>query len=449
MSTISKIGSIIKNIFAGRLRNTPQPESIPNDLFNWYTNTVNRASKYKTVLPRNPTADQLRNFAKNPIVRRPINYIEDTICNMDYFFENVDKNDTNDYSEQKKLVRKIIEQPNLIHNRQKLFRMILEDIIVLDSGACEKVVSGDPSHPLYLYPTDGFTIQYVIPYNYTDPNAPVYMQMQQGEMKYFTTKQLAYLKRQHFTDRPQGLSPVLSAYNYITYLLNANERADGVASNATADFLISLGEGVNETDRERFATYMSEEIEGTGKIPVAAGSKSIDTKQIRAINKDGCYLDWQRFLMNIVALAFPFPQEKMGINTTSDRNSMEDYEAVMINELIKPYANILQDFVNTDILGMLGYDKLFKMSFVYEATEAQKTSKSARLTKELISGGITENEFREQMGYGKSDSKYADMTTTEKSANINKDLGINGGYNGSGDLKNNYSDKPTDNKMNS
>ena len=50
-------------------------------------------------------------------------------------------------------------------------------------------------------------------------------------------------------------------------------------------------------------------------------------------------------------------------------------------------------------------------------------SKSNRLTKELTLGGISENEFRKQMGYAKSDSKYADMTSDERKANINKDIG--------------------------
>jgi hypothetical protein len=443
-----ELWSSIKSVFAGRPKNVPDPQTIPNDLFNWYTSTVNRTSKYKTVLPRNPTADQLRNFAKNAIVRRPINYIEDTLCNMDYILDNKDINDTNDYTAQKAIARAVIEQPNLIHSRSKLFRMILEDLVVLDSGACEKVPAGDPRHPLYLYPTDGFTIQYVIPYNYTDPNAAVYMQRQQGEMRYFTMNQLAYLKRNHFTDRPQGLSPVLTAYNYIVYLLNANERADAVASNATADYLISLGEKVSESDRERFATYMAEEIEGTGKIPVVAGSDSVDAKQIRAINKDETRIPWQEFLMSIVALSFPFPKEKMGITGSNDRSTAEDLDSIVTNELVKPYGNILEDFVNNDILRMLGYDKLFGMSFVYAQSEAQKTAKSKRLTAELVAGGITENEFRDQMGYARSSSEYADLTTSEKTAKINYDLPANnGGYNGVGDIKNNYDGKPTDNKM--
>jgi len=151
--------------------------------------------------------------------------------------------------------------------------------------------------------------------------------------------------------------------------------------------------------------------------------------------------------MSIVALAFPFPKERMGITGSNDRSTAEDLDSILMNELIKPYANIMQDFVN-DILKTLGYDKLFKMSFVFAETEKQKTAKSERLTKELIAGGLTENEFRSAMGYKQSDSKYADMTTSEKTATINKDIpSNNGGYNGGGDIKNNYQDKPTENKM--
>jgi phage portal protein BeeE len=444
-----KLWESIKNIFAGRPKNSPEPVTVPNDLFNWYANIANQKNKqYKNILPRNPSIEQLRNFAKNAIIRRPINYIEDTICNLKYQLVNVDINDETDYAVQKLIAINTVEQPNIIHSRKQLFRMVLEDLVVLDSGACEKAIGGNPLRPLYLYPTDGSTLQYVIPYNYTDENAALYAQRQYDGIKYFTAKQIAYLKRNHFTDRPQGLSPVLAAYNYIVYLLNSNERADGVASNATADFLINLGEGVTDTIRQEFIKYMEEEIQGTGTIPVTAGNNNVDTKQIRAINKDGLYLEWQQFLMGVIAIAFPFPKEKMGITSSNDISTAADLDSIMVNELIKPYASIIEDFVNLDILKTLGYDKLFKFSFVYEETETQKTSKSARLTKEMIAGGLSENEFRLQMGYKQSSSRYADMTTSEKTATINKDIpSNNGGFNGSGDKKNNYQDVPTDNKM--
>ena len=54
---------------------------------------------------------------------------------------------------------------------------------------------------------------------------------------------------------------------------------------------------------------------------------------------------------------------------------------------------------------------------------------------EYYKGAITENEVRNEMGYNLSDSPYANMTYPEKTANINVDLGIAGGFNGNGNMK--------------
>ena len=54
---------------------------------------------------------------------------------------------------------------------------------------------------------------------------------------------------------------------------------------------------------------------------------------------------------------------------------------------------------------------------------------------EYYKGVLTENEVRRIMGYEESTSDYANMTYPEKTANINVDLGIAGGFNGNGNIK--------------
>ena len=48
------------------------------------------------------------------------------------------------------------------------------------------------------------------------------------------------------------------------------------------------------------------------------------------------------------------------------------------------------------------------------------------------------------MGYELSESTYADMTYPEKTATINCDLGIAGGFNGNGNIKDTTKDVPQD-----
>ena len=54
---------------------------------------------------------------------------------------------------------------------------------------------------------------------------------------------------------------------------------------------------------------------------------------------------------------------------------------------------------------------------------------------EYYRGAITENEFRDNMGYPQSDSPYASLTYPEKTVKINVDNGLAGGFNGVGNVK--------------
>ena len=433
-------------VYAGRKMKIPGYSLIPNMFFNWFQGLRN--PKYNQVLPKDITVPQLRQFARNAIVRIPIEHIEDVISRTLIDITNVDPDDPNDYKEQKRILKKILKNPNAVQSRVPFLKMLLEDLLVYGAAAFQKAYGGDPSRPLWLYPTDASTLQFVVPYDYQNADAARFMQQQPQGQKYFTAKEVAYIQKNYFSDRPQGLSPLRAAYDYIQYLLNANERADNVASNATADFLVSLGEGITDDKRNAFIKYFEEDIQGTGTIPVVAGTNNVDTKQIRAINKDGLYQEYQEFLMIIIGLAFGYPPERMGVLRSGDRSTAQEIDLQILENCVKPYANVIIDMVNEHIVEALGYGDILKASFAFTESEDQKTSKSNRLTKELISGGITENEFRVMMGYAKSDSEYADLTIKEATAKMNQDMpSNNGGFSGLGEQKNNYGDKVTDNKM--
>ena len=254
-------------------------------------------------------------------------------------------------------------------------------------------------------------------------------------MKYFTAKEVAYLQREYFTYQPYGLSPVMTAYRYIDYYLSAVDQSNSKATNGTADYLIDLKD-VSNDERERFIQYFNEEIEGTGKIPIINGTE-IETKQIRSSFGESSYLNWQDKLTTIIGVAFGMPPEKLGLMIANDRSTGEDQENAMMQELIKPYASMYEDLINTYVIGALGWEGILKFRLVYEESEQQKTIKSKRLIDEYYRGAITENEFRDNMGYAQSNSPYASMTYPEKTVKINVDNGLAGnfGFNGIGNVK--------------
>lgn len=135
----------------------------------------------------------------------------------------------------------------------------------------------------------------------------------------------------------------------------------------------------------------------------------------------------------MVCSAFPYPVEKM-INVSADRSTTEDFETRIIDELVKPYANLLEDAYNTHIINALGFGDILEFKYVYEDNENLKTKKWDRLNNAFIAGTITINEWRESVGLNPLISDYANLAGDERKAVINKELGMNG-FNGVGNIK--------------
>ncbi len=406
----------------------PDMRAAPTDRYGYKVYT---SQQYKSAIPKNPTAEILRNFAKNPVVGQPIDAVRDRITRMRY--EIRPKVAGRKYTKQIRIIRNIIDNPNIDQTRRKFESMLIADMLVLDAGCFEVCKSDDPNHPLYLYPVDGATVQHVIPMDYTNPFAYKYMQSNSEGNVYFKRDELCFISRNQFTNKPYGLSPVTKAYDYIRYFLDGAESASEQVSLKTADMAIDLGEEATPDTIDKFREYMANEIEGTGKIPILGGAKNAKTMQIRSFTADNLYLNWENFLITVIANAFPYPVEKL-INVSADRSTVEDFETRIIEELVKPYAILLEDAYNTHVINALGFGDILEFHYVFEDSEDMKTKKWNRLNSAYTAGTITENEVREAIGLPKSTSKYADLTSDERKAVINKELGVNG-FNGLGNVK--------------
>ena len=144
------------------------------------------------------------------------------------------------YTKQIKLIKNIIDNPNIDQTRRKFEAMILDDILTLDAGAFEVCKSKNPNHPLFLYPIDGATVQHVVPMDYTDIDGYKYMQINDNGNTYFTRRELCFLSKNNFTHKPFGLSPVLKAYDYIRYYIEGVDKTNEDVSTKTSGMLIFL-----------------------------------------------------------------------------------------------------------------------------------------------------------------------------------------------------------------
>lgn len=419
----------LRDIFVQLAQNIKpqQRETIPNILFMYKDD-----QKYKNEFYV-PNEQELRNFAKNSIVRRAMSLIIDGVVKLDWQIVNADKNDKKQYKRDKQVLRSILENPNIVHEYEDFCRLVLEDLLIGDCGAFEKCRCRDANHPIYLYPVNGFTIGVVQPFDFTDENAARYAQRQGTEVRYFTGKQISYLQKNMSTASPYGLGAVASAYVYIDYLLNTQEYANTVASNAMPKYGLNI-KNITPDQLKAYRKYLANEVAGTNSIPVFS-SDGIESTQMGAINDDALYAGWQQLLMSIIAVSFNLPPEKLSITKSNDRSTVEEKDQNVLEEAVKPYANILAKAFNR-MFREAGYGHL-KVEHIFAESEKAKTSRSDRVVKEFKEGILTENDARELLSYPKRESEYSDVTIFEAKAKVNKDyMALGGfGFNGVGTVK--------------
>lgn len=411
-----------------------------------YYGTGTTKTIYSTI-SKEVTADCLRKFANHPICRRAISIVKNGLLNCEWIVEKKNLADSANYDEVIKTINRCIEQPNYSDSFRSLYGAIIEDILTGDCGCIEIVQGADPNKPLWLYPVDGFTIQVRTEF-ITSPKDIKYLQRSaDGREIKLADEDIMYHRLNDFTHTPMGVSPVETAFTLINYLINSQKYAGIVTSNAVPKYILNLGENLDEQTLVRFRKYFDEEVYGSGKTPLVGGSKGIKAEKISADSDDGLYLQWQHFLIAIIAFSFGVDPKRLNEGSQTDRSTVDEQRENVFDEAIKPLAKVLEENINKKVIGRLGYNEQLIFRFVFEDNETRKKQKSDRILNEYNSDLLMLDEAREMLGYSKIKGKFGKMLKSEIKNELNieyaeKTQVDNGGYNGVG--KNRYGGEKTE-----
>ena len=424
----------IQKLFGGRKSNTPAPTAEQTEV-----SLMNRVlpRRFRTYGYNTQKQKSLRQLSRNGIVRRGIEKIKKGVLNLDYELKPIGKVPQKKLQYQQAIIKTILDNPNIVHDYGAFFDMILEETIVLDFGVINKVKGGNPMRPLFLYPIDGTTVEILQPYDYTNPDGDMYVQRKSiAEERMYSQREMTHIQMNHFVDTPYGLSAVEKLYRYLNYFMDCLDNSADIASIDSAKFYLHF-EGANPDDLRKIREYMSNEIEGTGRVPIFGGSGKASSGQMGAINSDSLFIDYQKFLLTLVAKCFDLPESYFITSDVNDRNTIEEVEQKVMLEAIKPYAQAIERFINVHVLQELGiFDMEFK--FVYSETDAQKQARVDRVKSQVALDIITLDEARVELGKQPLNTKYSKVTVSQAKAMINEDFGING-FNGVGSVKDNSS----------
>jgi len=327
-----------------------------------------RHTSLRHPLPK-PTPANLRGFAETPVARKAINTIKDRIAGMHWRIEQ--KKDVparRDAEPRARILGRNLQTPNPDESFRSLTEQVIEDLLVGGCGVIEVQVSPDPERPLMLWSVDSATIRIYAGWS-GRPDEPRYAQVTAwGQRVDLLNDELVYIRLNPRTHTPFGLGRLEVAFETINWLLGAQEYAARLASNTVVQFALWLQE-MPPASYDKVISWWQNEIEGTGRVPIIANlpSKPEVLRFGEGSDRD-LRLEWQRFLIRIIADAFDLPPLLLGLEQDVNRATAEELVDEAFRTAVVPTARLFAEHITREIIARkLGWDDL---DFVFDELEA-------------------------------------------------------------------------------
>ncbi len=349
-----------------------------------------------------PSPANLRRFAETPVARRAINAIKDQIAGMRWRIQPRPGRgpEVADAQARMQVLTQNFDNPNPDDSFRSLAEQVLEDVIVGGFGAIEVEDTGDPEHPLVLWPVDGATIRIRSDWD-GNPTSIRYVQVTnrngaESQVK-LQDDELIYIRLNPRTHTPFGLGRLEVAFETVNAFLGAHRYAARLASNSVVEYALWL-QGLTADHHERLIRWWQDEIEGTGRVPILSFENKPEVLRFGGGTDADLRLQWQEFLLRVIADAFDLPAQALGIERDVNRSTAAEMTDQAFRQAIVPTARLLAEYLTRDaICKKLGWDDL---EFVFtDVDSAGDELEQAQIQQILIQTGVlTVNEVRRMRG---------------------------------------------------
>lgn len=337
-------------------------------------------------LPK-PTPANLRRFAETPVARKAINTIKDQIAGMCWRVQRKDRDTVAaTIDDRVRIVVANLDEPNPDDSFRSLTEQVIEDVLVGGWGAVEVQATSNPQRPLLLWPVDGATIHIYAAWS-GDTEEPRYAQVTPwGQRVDLRNDELVYIRLNPRTHTPFGLGRLEVAFETISWLLGAQDYAARLASNTVVQYALWLAE-MPPTSYDKVISWWQNEIEGTGKVPIIANLPSRpEVLRFGEGSDRDLRLEWQRFLIRIIADAFDLPPLLLGLEQDINRATAGPLLEEAFRTAVVPTARLYAEHITREILGRaLGWNDL---EFVFEDLEIFDERAQAEIDEILLRSDV-------------------------------------------------------------
>jgi HK97 family phage portal protein len=360
--------------------------------------------QYPGKLMPKPTPANLRRFAETPVVRRAINVIKDRVAAMDWQVRvrrgACADGERSEMSARMNALRLILEEPNPSDSFRTLVEQVIEDALTGGFGAIEMEPTGDPSRPALLWPVDGASIRINGKWA-GSADTPRYAQCLPGQIESAAVDlrddQLIYVRMNPRSFTPFGLGPLEVAFETVNQFLAAHRFAGKLAANSVAQYALWLNEAT-PAQHDRLIRWWQDEIEGTGRVPLISTEQKPEVLRFAQGTDADLRLEWQQFLIRMVANAFGLPPMLLGLEGDVNRSTAAELADEAFRGAISPLAQLIAGHITRDLFSKcIGWREF---EFVFNDLSARDEETELAVQVQLLQAGVlTVNEVRAMRGY--------------------------------------------------
>jgi hypothetical protein len=253
--------------------------------------------------------------------------------------------------------------------------------------------------PLVLWPVDGASIRMNLEWD-GSPQSQRYLQVNNQSGANSQVKlnddELIYIRLNSRTHTPFGLGRLEVAFETINAFMGAHRYASRLASNSVVQYALWL-QDLTPEHHERLIRWWQDEIEGTGKVPILSAESKPEVLRFGGGTDADLRLQWQEFLLRVVADAFDLPPFYLGVERDVNRSTAEELNDLAFRQAIVPTARLLAEALTRDAIGKkLGWNDL---EFVFADVDTTDPLEEVQIQQILLQSGVlTVNEVRRMRG---------------------------------------------------
>lgn len=394
---------VINWLEAGRTKKEPdrQTESYPFPFGMMMSKGNNQP-----VPKRTPT--NLRLLSESPIPRRAINVIKNGITKLNWSVAAIDENDSDKYMEICKIIERSLLKPNPSDSFRSWIEQIIEDMLVCSAGSTEILKAADQQRPFRMYPTDSFSIDLYPDWD-GKPDSYRFAQRVNGQHVPLKASEMMYIRMNPRTNTPFGLAPLEMVWETVNYFIAAHRSAGKQTGNPFIRQILNLGKTADPKAVAAYRVYWEQEVQGRGSTPIIGGSEGPSVLNLGAVDDKALFIEWQRFLIEVVAIAFDISPKKLG-QTKDVNRSTADSEDDDTNDTIQSIAENIVEHINNHIIdGIFHLGGAVEFKFHYETSLKQQKLKAEVDAIYLDRRVVTPDEVRDSMAKKELPNKHGEV----------------------------------------